>query len=398
MNSDLKKFVYKKNYNDYFLNFGYRAFGPILFSFCKWLKKECSTNNIDKIYFLARDGYILKKAFNIIDKEHEFKTFYFYASRRSIIVPSLHKIKKPIEIFSAITFEKEIKMKSIIKKVGLEDYDLTEYLNKYKFDYDSVIKKKEIYNNAELEKFLEEIYPIIEHNSKLEYVSFLRYKKKNEFFGKVAIVDIGWFGSMQRALNVIADDTDMYGYYLGLYPYGNFYDNNKSKGFMFDKDHDIKNYEYIKNCLTIFEFMTLAQHGSVKRFNDSEENVEFYKYEYENSIDKEKVQNIQIGGLNFVKDYLIQNKEISINEALQEFLKHTLTPTCKDAKELGNIQFFDNDFQYIAKPNRSIIQIKNFLAEYKKSSWKIGFMKRTLKIKLPYMQITDFLRKRYSNE
>ena len=61
------------------------------------------------------------------------KSYYFYASRRAILVPILWKLKESSEIFNIIAFNKKIKVKSFIKKVGLEDYNLSELYKKYSY-------------------------------------------------------------------------------------------------------------------------------------------------------------------------------------------------------------------------------------------------------------------------
>ena len=82
----------KKDLTFYF-DFGYKNFGPILVGFSNWLNDEFKKKDIKKVFFLARDGYIMKKAFDYLYGD-KYNTKYFYASRRAIIVPSLWKLKK----------------------------------------------------------------------------------------------------------------------------------------------------------------------------------------------------------------------------------------------------------------------------------------------------------------
>ena len=82
----------------YFHDFGYNKLGPLLLCFSNWIYNELNKNNINKVFFLARDGYIMKQAFDIVNKNPKIKSSYFYASRRSIIVPSLCKINKTDEV------------------------------------------------------------------------------------------------------------------------------------------------------------------------------------------------------------------------------------------------------------------------------------------------------------
>jgi len=138
----------------FFSDFGYEKFGPLLLIFSKWLQKELEKKQIKKVYFLARDGFIMKKAFDIVNDNKNIKSSYFYASRRSIIVPSLWKLNKADEILDVIAFNKNISIKSFLKKVGLDNYKKVEYfLIKYNYALDTSIN---LVNSKNFKNFLKE--------------------------------------------------------------------------------------------------------------------------------------------------------------------------------------------------------------------------------------------------
>ena len=57
--------------------------GPLFFGYVKWILDDCIDGGISDIYFLSRDGYILKKVADIIISHNELKikTHYLYSSR-----------------------------------------------------------------------------------------------------------------------------------------------------------------------------------------------------------------------------------------------------------------------------------------------------------------------------
>ena len=61
----------------YYYNFGYEVFGPVLNGFAKFLTDNIKTK---KKFFLARDGYLIQKAYNLFSGQSI--DAYFYASRR----------------------------------------------------------------------------------------------------------------------------------------------------------------------------------------------------------------------------------------------------------------------------------------------------------------------------
>ena len=228
------------------------------------------------------------------------------------------------------------------------------------------------------------------------------YKDKNKFSGKLAIVDIGWFGNMQHAMEKFGLDVDIYGYYMGVEPRKNYQKIQRMKGFIFETN---KNYEYFlyeHNFNSIFEMLFLGQHGSVKRFNcNSENGVEFYDYEYDNSIEKNNIICLQDAAINFVKDFYNSSLYEYLTDDLScSFLKLAETfinPTKEIAENFGNMKFLDDEDKFIAKPNKLInyLNIKKFIKDYKTCIWRIGFLKRVLKIKLPYYKINMFIRNKY---
>lgn len=73
-----------KHKDDYWYNFGYLYGGPILYSYTKWLSEEFEKDEIKDAVFVARDGYNLKKIFELINENSDIKSHYLYASRKIV--------------------------------------------------------------------------------------------------------------------------------------------------------------------------------------------------------------------------------------------------------------------------------------------------------------------------
>ena len=380
----------------YFHDFGYNKLGPLLLCFSNWIYNELNKNNINKVFFLARDGYIMKQAFDIVNKNPKIKSSYFYASRRSIIVPSLCKINKTDEIFERIAFNKSISLRNFLKKVGLEDVNLDAIIEKYNYKYEDIIEinnREQRFNNM-----LDDLFPIIKENAKEEWIAFKEYIKEEKFEGKVAIVDIGWYGSMQKAFETILDGVDIFGYYFGLVPNCKICKKN-SYGFLFDTNKNEMNYHKLHYFINNFEFLFLAQHGSVKRFINSDEKVVLYEYEYNNRNEAVWAKNIQDSAMEYIKNYY--GDLISYEETVNKFFKVFLFPRYKDANFFGNVQFKDDNFKYIAKPQKMyqyVINPKRLKKDFVDSAWRIGFMKKLFIIPLPYYSINNLIRNLFSTK
>jgi len=68
-------------------SYGYRIghgfSGIALYTYVDWILKQASGRNIKRLYFIARDGFVLKRIADVIIKEYklDIKTFYLYGSR-----------------------------------------------------------------------------------------------------------------------------------------------------------------------------------------------------------------------------------------------------------------------------------------------------------------------------
>lgn len=70
---------------------GCRYAGPVLYSYAEWIVGQAVKKNMKRLYFIARDGYLIKKAVDIILKSRsiDIKTKYIYGSRKAWRMPSL---------------------------------------------------------------------------------------------------------------------------------------------------------------------------------------------------------------------------------------------------------------------------------------------------------------------
>lgn len=73
---------YYKIADNYWQRLGFTYGGPLCYTFSLWLKENFERANFGDILFISRDGWILKKVFDLIYPENNYKTHYIYASRQ----------------------------------------------------------------------------------------------------------------------------------------------------------------------------------------------------------------------------------------------------------------------------------------------------------------------------
>lgn len=84
------------NSNNSKYNFGASFAGPILYQYVNWILENALKENIENLYFIARDGYIPKLIADIIiqHKNINIKTHYIYGSRKAWRIPEENNIDK----------------------------------------------------------------------------------------------------------------------------------------------------------------------------------------------------------------------------------------------------------------------------------------------------------------
>ena len=385
---------------NYFWKVGYEIFGPLLYGYSKWLEKQFLDNCYSNIYFLSRDGYIMKKAFELCCN---IKSTYIYASRRALIVPTIWMYDDFEDLKKNMYMPRKIKLKSFLKKLGLDEKKYEDILKKYNYSLEDELYTDEL--TEENLKFYKEIKNEIYTNSKVEYENLIKYYKNINFTGKVAIVDIGWFGNMQLALDNILKrselDVNIDGYYVGIVPESDKQDKLNMKGYLFERNRE-ELYLKKKFFNSIFEIVFLAHHGSARRYTSDVNVVELYEYEYENTKTEKEIADFQNGALAFVEDFNKSgiNEYIDFNEylALYNFMQFGNYPTKLDIKNFGNMQFFDDDVKKLIN-NKNLIYYIFHINELKEdllnSIWKTGFLKKILKINLDYYKIIIKFRNKY---
>lgn len=393
--------------NDYFYDFGYNFFGKFVLGYVMWIKEQLESSGISKVFFLSRDGYIMKKVFDII-KGDDIASYYLEVSRRSLRIPTFYLYNDYEDLVHALPDAKLISIKMFFETIGLNIENYIDKLEKYGISLDSSFDKKDIEQVDSLRQlYINELHRDVVSNSKDEYSILTQYLKQNEVEGRFAIVDIGWSGSMQRflisTLNSLKIENSIKGLYIGVADYyiNNFKIDNSMdlNGYLFDFKNGDNPIDYRKPFVGLFETLFLEQDGSVERYIANGEKIVSKRmpYEYRKegklTIEAINVGKIQNGAIDFVKKNYNSRDTISKISPFclfYDLYRIGMNPSIKEAKIFGDFSFEDNGvLSYLAKKNKN----NSFKRDFLESRWKIGYLKRIFLIALPYDKIFDFLYK-----
>ena len=390
---------------------GCKIFGPLLYGFTQWLINRLRNDGIYDVYFLARDGYMLKRAFEEIDHK-DIKTHYLLCSRRSYQVPLIWKKPSFEDVTLPLRALPKMTLRTFIKRIGLEPNKYAGIALQHKISLDYEYKDYSFYNSNEIMEFYEQIKVDVIENSKKEYNGLIAYIQRQNFDKKIAVVDIGYQGSMQYALSNLlkAENMDVYvkGYYVSIDTGSAIISEGKIEAEGFISNNDIiKQFQNAGVQRGLFEIQFLAHQGSAHRFSlkDDQINIEYAPFEYEKN-DSQKIDELKIldcyqnGAVSLVK-YIYNSFGINVINvtpeiSIYEYIHFANNPTLQQVKTWGSFRFYGISQTYVALPQKMrtyLCHSKLLKADFKSSIWRIGFVRRLMHINLPYGKLINLIHK-----
>lgn len=403
--------VHRTTAFDFFSESGYEVEGPMLYGYVSWLQDQFKKDGIDKVFFLSRDGQIMQRAYRKLDKQ--IPNAYMYASRKALVIPSLWMSPTIRGIMESIFWSRRGTISNFFKKIGLVPDEFRDSYESAGFFMEEVYEYENLWKNPEFQRLFNDCVKqkMIAHSLEM-YELLVQYLKQLDFSGKVAIVDIGWLGHMQGALEKVVKEAkipaEIHGYYLGLRPESALLDHKKAKGYLFSRTNH-ENYSSLEKPFNaIVEMLFTADHGTTKCYKEENGHIRpvLGKWEYgedsDFAADYKAIKACQEGALSFIDDILAEKDYISLSiDPLVTFancLKLGCYPMRKDAEYFGNLHFLDDKVSGLAKPVRGwsyLIHPKELLLDFRDSQWRMGFLTRVFGEHVPYADGYDKARKLY---
>lgn len=389
----------------YFYNFGFERFGPALFGFTRWLFEEMKRQNIKQVLFMARDGYIMQKAYHVLGYNEQIPDQYFEASRRSLRVPAFLGKTELKDLIKLSSLSTNVSIELVMESFGLEIPEYSKIIEKYGYNEDKRFNAEEMASDKQFNAFYNEIKDDIQSKAHEELNNLLQYLSQFDFSDNTAMVDIGWRGTMQNCLHQMLKehniDNNVMGFYFGLRKESKELlgdDQLSAEGYLFDCLNNDNASDIVLPYRSLFETFFLEQKGSVKCYEKKEDMAVAirYKYEYEeeNRIAREAkaVNELQEGALDFIRE-IKQSKlfdYIGYNaQTMFQYIHQTgLFPCVEDVKKFGCFRYYDTGkTKYLAQTKRMTYYIAHmniFKQDLFDARWKTGFLKGILKVPIAY--------------
>lgn len=267
--SEIHRALYPKIYKTE----SFSRFALTFYLFTERLYRRCVANNIRNVYFLSREGELLKKLFDIYVKgmPQKIESHYLYISRKAVIRSTFKSID--LENFSELRGNfSSVALRKLMDFIGFSNADIDAVQKTSGVDLDEVL-----YEWWESESFISLLHCDVfracyEKTTNAARLLFRKYLDQNHFYddNRIAIVDVGWNGTIQNRLERVANEGQtIFGYYCGLVSSAGISKENRKDGILFSdivgysEDFDIWRYDH-----TFFERMLTASHASTDGYKD----------------------------------------------------------------------------------------------------------------------------------
>lgn len=196
---------------------GYTVVGPVALAFSAWVGSQAVTDGIDRLFFLSREGALLKRVY---DQWHRLTGLgppaeYLVLSRRSVNVPVISSIEDIFD-FARMHFFANTPDMFLRERYGItlsaNAWTKIEALGFWQRKIPVEVRGENI---DHLKPLLEELYPQILAQAADEKPALMAYLRNIGLTGPGhhAVVDVGYSGTIQGRLNRLLK-RPIDGYYM----------------------------------------------------------------------------------------------------------------------------------------------------------------------------------------
>ena len=387
---------------DYFEKIGYETIGPILYGYVKWLQLQVTKKNIKKIFFLTREGEILRKAYEIVYPHTEIENTLIRVSRRATLVPLLYKCKNLDEVLNTIVISRDsYTMGELLKACQIDLERVYEKLRNSGIQSDAIVSKLSKVEKGIVWKIIGEIVYEVSINQN----EMIRgYLSEVGFDGPLAVADVGWHGTIQSALQRVTDNTNIVGLYIGKKSHNSSEKSSIwSEAYLFDDKINNEIRRAIMSAPNIFEMSFLATEGTTLSY-DIDESGKYIAILDEVEHSKEsikKINKIQEAALRFVRDFNEFEMQFEIDthpvDMAAGYCKFIDPPSQKTVNLFREFTFLNVEkvSKLVAKHSLFyyVFHLKELRTEFLNNGCKAVFLKSLLFLPLPYSFIIEKLRR-----
>lgn len=243
---------------------------PVLSQFALDVARRSTELDVDSVWFMARDGYLPMKLYELFDDGTFPLAQYLYVSRKSVGKASSTSYGLR-EAFMAQWNGESRKLRSLMAPWGWND-DVAMSLAA-KFGFLSLDEEVDYATDPRFHKLAEDasLQDSFRSDSLEKRIALRRHLDKAGFMSQrhVSVVDVGWAGQIQEALELAIEGEQrrphVTGLYMALRGLGGYrrLAGHDLEGLIYDCSHHDWLAASIFNAVDVFEDTCRAHHGTV---------------------------------------------------------------------------------------------------------------------------------------
>jgi HAD superfamily hydrolase (TIGR01549 family) len=215
--SNLYRVLEKAPQTGTFAELGFRYGGPAATGFLDWIARKAKEDRIDVVLFVSRDGHILQRLASRLDAGTLPKFVYFKGSRVAFTMAATDEANFDSQIDFFLAGSHGLKPFEVLERIGVEP-PADALMNDFGLGAETPVSDA---NMNRMRDFLSAYRAKILQVCRSTRRGLLQYLIEHgvEEGMRVAMVDVGWNGTTQEALDMVLPklmNVELHGYYLCL--------------------------------------------------------------------------------------------------------------------------------------------------------------------------------------
>jgi predicted HAD superfamily hydrolase len=362
--------------------FGFSVAGPLLAAFSQWLHERMVADRIDRAYFLLRDGEVLHEAFRgVVGDAATVSTRLLESSRRAFSLPAWEARVRTLDA-QLTASENPRPVREFLTRLGLDADAMSRDVARAGFDsLDEVVHPLDPEGGRRMQSVMQQprVVAALRERSRVERALLLEYLTMEGVLapGRVALVDVGWNGTIQKSLAAVLRlaqrPVPLFGYYLGSNATAHVESVGSSvAGFLFERGLPIERARVVMALPQLLEFICTTSRGSLRAFRRHEGRVQPVHGPVDHdAVQSERQQQLRMGLREYIDAFgaarrALRVGPVSADAALQRLARVITAPTAEEAEHIGEIAHGDG-----LGANRS-----RKLAAFSEGAWSLSSLHR----------------------
>jgi predicted HAD superfamily hydrolase len=263
---------------DFHYRYGYSQLGPVFCGFVLGVMEELRRREIGKVFFLAREGELFRLLYRKMAPALEHSSTaesYLYVSRKAVFLPASWRGLSRRLLNTVLYNPKQKGFFSLANALGIAPEEFEGVARRFGLErVDQPIRE---WADADFARLLadEELQSIVARHACAARTVLRRYLAQEGFFAekRVALVDIGWNGTIQKAISeAFGDDPDfpeIAGLYVSFndgFKYG--FSPGEAQGILYDSSTSPLSHNVFAPFEEMFENSARALHGTTTGYRE----------------------------------------------------------------------------------------------------------------------------------